>query len=88
MIFLFTGCPDNTEPKVEWFDAEFAMDANDKRAVVGSVDCTFVGIVERQLRTEQRTIGKTSPDTIPFTIYDVKVLKNIKGELPKDELSR
>lgn len=81
-IYVY-GLPSNQEPKIERVSPTYAYDISDKRAVVGFADLTFVGIVEQELKTEQRHLTET--DTIPYTIYNIKVLKNIKGELPVGE---
>lgn len=82
-LFVFSEYTGRKNPKIEWICICSMIDTHDKRAVVGFVDYTFAGVVERQLRTEQRPKG--DPHPMPYTIYNIKVLKNIKGELSTTE---
>lgn len=83
-LFVFSEYMGRKNPKTQWICPCCSMiDTDDKRAVVGFMDHTFAGAVEKQLRTEQRPKG--DPHPMPYTIYNIKVLKNIKGELSTTE---
>ena len=83
VLFVFSEYMGRKNPKIAWIYVDYMIDMDDKRAVVGFMDYTFVGAVERQLRTEYRPDGDHNP--MPYTIYNIKVLKNIKGELSTEE---
>ena len=82
-LFVFSEYMGRKNPKIAWIYSSYMIDTDDKRAVVGFMDHTFAGAVEKQLRTEQRPKGDLHP--MPYTIYTIKVLKNIKGELSTTE---
>jgi hypothetical protein len=64
---------------VSFASAEYAFDVTDPRTVAGEMDYIFVGEVLRAVSTDY-----TGFADIPYTTYEVRVLKNIKGELVTD----
>ena len=59
-----------------YFHGCFIYDVNDPQLNSGFADYIFVGRVVKILRTEQKT-GAGAPETV----YEVDVVKNLKGEL-------
>jgi|AGTN01.1.fsa_nt_gi hypothetical protein len=64
------------EPKIIRMEGDFAIDMSDKNQVVGSSDYVFVGYVNKL----ETTIYKYDSQS-PYTIFNVRILKNIKGNL-------
>lgn len=98
---LCGGCAKKAEePKISYEDlpvsymeADFFNDPSDIRQAVGVVDYVFVGKVEAEVETRylmgspvyDMETGELVPDGDPRTVYTVRVLENIKGELITDE---
>lgn len=76
------------EERLEHTTEDFAIDTKDPRKLVGFADYYFIAEVNHQVDTEYRDPIITEGDeeiAFPYTNYKVKVLNNIKGELPLDE---
>lgn len=71
--------------------ADSVIDTDNPREVVGFADYFFVAKVIKTVNTEYRhpvlveTTEGMKEVSIPYTIYEIRVLKNIKGELPIDQ---
>lgn len=89
IILLSVGCTMSLEQEYElltsgklkssYVHADYIMNINDMREVVGYSDYVFVGKI-----TEYKGTDHDTPSGIPLTIYSVKVLDNIKGSLIQD----
>jgi hypothetical protein len=66
---------------VSYASAEYAFDVTDPRAMAGEMDYIFVGQIVDVTGTDYRYASN-----VPVTNYDVRVLKNIKGELITDTI--
>jgi len=71
----------------------YAIDTDNPAALVGDADYVFVGFVESMEGTEYRypaehygENGELIKTSTPFTNYNVRVLKNIKGNLMLDTI--
>lgn len=75
------------ELPAEYIITESIYDTSSKEKLFGASDYAFVGKVNKILRTEHVTneiINSTTDKTtiyIPYTVYSVEVVKNIKGNL-------
>lgn len=86
LVLTFTSC--GKEESSEQTTEDFAVDTRDPHELVGFADYYFVAEVISQIDTEYRDpiiIEGGKEITFPYTNYKVKVLNNIKGELPLDE---
>lgn len=81
----------NKESKVEYMRGDFAVDVENPYELVGYSDYYFIGEVISQKNTEYRdpinveTENGTEEVTSPYTNYEIKVIKNIKGNLPMNK---
>lgn len=78
-IFII-GCNKENDLKnldTKYISASYAVDMNSPEEVVGICSNVFVGYVEE--KTDTYYISH-----FPYTRYHVKVIKNIKGDLPLD----
>lgn len=69
-------------------EAQFVVNVNDPKEVVGWGDYVFVAKVEDELRTEYsnvRTNEKGKSSARPYTFYKIKVIENLKGNLKLNE---
>lgn len=66
----------NNDIKTEYLRASYAIDVNDMDEMAGFSDYVFVGYVSSQARTEYLSI--------PYTVYNIKILDNLKGTLSTD----
>lgn len=74
----------NTEYERPVVCVDWAFDVKDKNKVAGSSDYVFVGEVKRVVGTgytDVRYYDGFDIDENPFTLYEIRVLENIKGEL-------
>lgn len=86
LVLTLSSC--SKEESVEQTTEDFAVDINDPHELVGFADYYFVAEVISQINTEYRhpiILEGGKEITSPYTKYKVKVLNNIKGELPLDE---
>ena len=72
---------------VELVVVEHLYDTSTKEKAIGLSDYTFVGKINKHLRTEHIEIinDDKSKEYIPHSVYSVTVLKNIKGKLITEE---
>ena len=77
---------DLSSMKIEYVQLNSLIDHNNKSAVIGSGDYTFIGYVDEFLRTEYE-VDYTPTETLytPSSLYSVTVLENIKGDLILNE---
>ncbi|GAB2024969.1 hypothetical protein OfM1_10400 [Lactovum odontotermitis] len=61
----------------------YAVDPNNLEALSGIVDNVFVGEVIKEIETIYPKPAKT-----PFTVYEVKVIENLKGEFSESKSVR
>lgn len=76
------------EESLEQTTEDFAIDTNDPHQLVGFADYYFVAEVINQVGTNHKDpiiLEGEKEMAFPYTNYKVKVLNNIKGELPLDE---
>lgn len=73
----FNGLPVNSS------SAFWGYDTSTPEKAIGCSDYTFIAKVNKILRTEYTHINPTKTKTLstPYTIYEIKVIENIKGEL-------
>lgn len=80
MAIGFAGCSkksDVTNLETKYLSPFYAVDMDNPEEVVGFCTNVFVGYVEEMTDTYYIS-------NIPYTRYDVRVINNIKGELPLD----
>lgn len=74
---------------VEYISSVSAIDVDNYAELVGYYDYVFCGTVTEAVGTqyEETEIGGDNPrtDYNPYTVYHVKVIENIKGELGRDK---
>lgn len=81
----------DNESKVIYMRGDFAVDVDSPYELVGYSDYYFIGEVISQKGTEYRdpidveTENGTEEVTSPYTNYEIKVIKNIKGNLPMNK---
>ena len=82
-VCLLSACSDDedTAPEIVWTYSQYVYNVNDKGAVMDFSDNTFIGLVVNMKETRYWNVS-ANPDDHPHTIYSVKVIKNIKGDLP------
>lgn len=73
--------------------ASFVYDTESIEESIGMVDYVFIGRVTSEEKTEYQDVSEVTDESgnkiksgEPYTIYNVKVLKNIKGDL-KDNIT-
>ena len=73
----FNGLPINSS------SAFWGYDTSTPEKAIGSSDYAFIAKVNKILRTEYTHINPTETKTLstPYTIYEIEVVENIKGEL-------
>lgn len=74
----------NSEYERPMVCVDWAFDVNDKNKVAGASDYVFVGEVKKVVGTgytDVRYYDGFDIDENPFTLYEIRVLENIKGEL-------
>lgn len=82
---------DKKEIKISHINATFAVDVDSPYELVGFSDYYFICEIISQKDTEYRdpitieTENDSEEVSSPYTNYEVKVIKNIKGDLPLDE---
>lgn len=75
------------ELPIYYNDAVYQYDTSTPEKTVGVADYVFVAKINKILRTEYRFPMKVTVDGIektiydPFTVYDVTIIQNIKGEI-------
>ncbi|MDN5277093.1 MAG: hypothetical protein PWR01_1058 [Clostridiales bacterium] len=80
--FLVYNRVNNYRPVVtEYVAAQLAVDPNNLEEFVGFYDYVCVGKVEKEIGNLPPVPGRSG---VPYTEYQVKVLKNIKGSLADD----
>lgn len=78
--------------RVEYISAIYAHDTTSPEKAIGVSDYVFVGIVKQILRTEYRNeviIDNADNQEVfydPYTVYEVEVIKNIKGNLGEEKI--
>ncbi len=80
MTMCITGCSKTNDVKsldTKYMSACYVVDMNSPEEVVGLCSNVFVGYVEQMTDTYY-------DNHFPYTRYNVKVIKNIKGDLPLD----
>lgn len=78
----------NSEYKRPVVCVDWVFDVNDKRKVAGFADYVFVAEVKKVVGTgytDVRFYDGYDFDADPFTQYEIRVLKNLKGELITDK---
>lgn len=74
---------------VETIKGQFAVDPENIKALVGFSDLYFIGQVVKEVKIDYRDKVQSENPKInggmPYTYYEIKVLKNIKGNLPTDK---
>ncbi len=84
IVISFSGCSktsDVTDLDTNYVSATYAVDMNNPEEVVGLSSNVFIGYVEEMTDTYYIS-------DFPYTRYNVRVIKNIKGELPLDTTVR
>lgn len=93
---IFTGCGKTKEnatgqDSTGYIHADFAIDMNNPNEVIGFSDHYFIAQVVKEEKVEYRdpvvveTKNGTKEVSTPYTHYTIRVIKNIKGELPTEE---
>ena len=77
IIVVFIALKKQVPIITEYLDASYAIDVSDKKTMVGFSDYVFVGKVVSKNDTEYKAV--------PYTIYTIKVLDNLKGTLDMDK---
>jgi hypothetical protein len=80
LVISFSGCSKTSDAKdldIQYISSSYIVDMNNPEEVVGLSSNVFVGYVEEMAETYYIS-------NIPYTRYNVKVVNNIKGELPVD----
>lgn len=82
LIALFLiGNLEKKSPSVDRVHASFSLDINQPNVLVGDADFVFVGHVISYDGTNN------NPDfALPYSKYSVKVVKNLKNNLPLDDI--
>lgn len=87
---IFTD-EDYKELPIHYTSASYAYDTSSPEKATGVADYSFVAKVKRVLRTEYRNPSpavRNGVDVIvydPYTVYEVEIVQNIKGELDKSK---
>jgi hypothetical protein len=68
---------DTTDLDIAYVSPSYVVDMNNPKEVVGLCTNVFVGYIEEMTGTSYRL-------EMPYTCYNVKVMDNIKGDLPLD----
>ncbi len=79
LFLCFGGCRGKNPasvPEYQEIASSYAFDVSDINKIMENIDCSFVALIEKELRTDYDNWA------MPTTIYAVKVMENIKGELP------
>lgn len=95
-VIIFAGCGKSNEnvknqDSISYLHADFAIDMNNQNEVIGFSDHYFIAKVVKEEKVEYRdpvvveTKSGTKEVSIPYTHYTIRVIKNIKGELPTEE---
>jgi len=77
-----SGCSkknDVTDLDTTYISPSYAVDMDNPKEVVGLCTNVFVGYIEEMTGTSYRL-------EMPYTCYNVKVINNIKGDLPLDSI--
>lgn len=98
IILMVSGCSEKYDAKdgnrypIKRFKGSFTVDPNNAKAIAGFADYVFVGYVNRLTKTIYRNPvnietkdGGTSTIADPYTVYEVTVVKNIKGNLIQNQ---
>lgn len=73
---------------VVYDEASFMVDVDNPEEIVGWGDYVFVAKVEAELRTEYTNLRENENGNVtgmPFTVYSITVIDNLKGKLKKNE---
>ena len=70
---------------VNHIETDFAIDHDDPYELVGFSDHYVAAEVIEEVRTDYRHSSANDPEGIPYTLYRIQVIENIKGTLPEDE---
>lgn len=77
---------------VEYISASYMTDTSTPEKAIGVSDYTFVAKINKIIRTEyknpvtvERDSNKNEEVYMPYTVYSIRVIKNIKGNLVTDE---
>ena len=95
-VIIFAGCGKYNEnaknqDSISYLHADFAIDMNNPNEVIGFSDHYFIVQVVKEEKVEYRdpvvveTKNGTKEVSTPYTHYTIRVIKNIKGELPTEE---
>lgn len=82
IIFLNSGTKQKNnfyDLPIKWNNAKYIIDVDNPEEVVGVSDYVFAGCIEEKLDTIY--INPDTKDGRPATIYNITVMKNIKGNL-------
>lgn len=80
IVICFTGCSkksDLANLSTEYVSASYVVNMDEPEEVVGLCNNVFVGYIEEMIDTYYDL-------ALPLTRYNVRVIKDIKGDLPTD----
>lgn len=76
---------------INYTSASYAYDTSSPEKATGVADYSFVAKIKGVIRTEYRNPAPAVHDGVevtvydPYTVYDVEIIENIKGELDKSK---
>jgi hypothetical protein len=91
MLSLFvSGCVNKSSKDlpIDYISGDFVIDMENPREVIGLGDYVFVAQVNKEIETDYRNVkelGNGKKVSMPYTIYSITVIDNIKGEIKINE---
>lgn len=91
ILSLFvTGCDNNfsKDVPIDYINGDYVIDTENPREVIGLGDYVFVAQINKEIGTDYRNVKELDNGKkigIPYTIYSITVIDNLKGKIKKNK---
>lgn len=90
LSLFVTGCVNKSSKDlpIDYISGDYVIDMENPREVIGLGDYVFVAQVNKEIKTDYRNVkelGNGKKVGMPYTVYSITVIDNIKGEIKLNE---
>lgn len=90
LTLFVSGCANKSSKylPIDYISGDYVVDMENPREVIGLGDYVFVAQVNKEIETEYRNVkelGNGKKVGMPYTVYSITVIDNIKGKIKLNE---